>query len=408
MSQAVITVSNISKRFRSYRSDLRRVLSWFGVPDRQAQDHPVLRDISFQVNQGESVGILGVNGAGKSTLLKILSQTLVPDTGTVSIHGRVAAILELGMGFHPDLSGRQNVFQVGSLLGHSRAALEAAMADIEDFAEIGDYFDKPVRHYSSGMQVRLAFSLATAYRPDLLIVDEALSVGDVYFQHKSYARIKAYQRQGTSLLLVSHDRGAVQQVCDRAILLADGQICCDGQPAEVVDYYNAMLAAHKPELIHQQTDSSGRTATLSGTAEVQLQSLQLLDDQGQAVESLSVGDQVTLRALAQVNQPVEKLVFGYMLRDNLGQNAFGTNTHHTGQIVENLVAGQQVEFKARFTVSLGEGNYSISTCLSDADSHLNKNYEWRDLALLFDVINVSQTVFNGMAWIPPEITVEVA
>lgn len=405
MTGPVINVSGVSKYYRNYRSERRRVLSWFGIPDPHVSDHYVLKDISFSVNKGESIGVLGVNGAGKSTLLKILSGTLMPGSGQVEIKGRVAAILELGMGFHPDLSGRQNVYQVGSLMGLSRSEIAAAIDDIHAFSEIGDYFEKPLRQYSSGMQVRLAFSLATAYRPDILIVDEALSVGDAYFQHKSFARIKAFQKEGTSLLLVSHDRTAIQQVCDRAILLHEGVVQSDGKPADVVDYYNALLADRAGADVTQISDEQGRTVTASGTGEAKLLSLTLHNAQGEVTEAVNVGDTVTLHAQAQINQPIERLVFGYMLRDPLGQNAFGTNTHHTDQILENLSAGQIIDYRIEFQLNLGPGNYSISTCLSDAENHMNMNYEWRDLALVFEVINAAQPIFSGTAWLPPLIEV---
>lgn len=404
--QPVLQVEKIYKQFRGYSSEWRRVLSWFGIADPGLSSHSVLKGVSFTVHPGESIGVLGVNGAGKSTLLKILSNTLTPDSGKVATFGRVASILELGMGFHPELTGRENVMQVGAMSGYTRSQLLAMMDDIEAFSELGQYFDKPVRQYSSGMQVRLAFSLATAHRPDLLIVDEALSVGDVYFQHKSFARIEAFLAQGTSLLLVSHDRAAIQQVCDRALLLAEGEICCDGSPAEVVDYYNAMLAERNPDLIEQELDDQGRIRTRSGTGEATVEVLQLLNNDGQAVESLQVGESVTLRAVVQINQPLERLVFGYMLRDKLGQTVFGTNTEHTEQALINLSPGR-IEFEATFQAALGEGNYSISTCLSDADHHLDRNYEWQDLALVFDVVNTRHPVFNGLAWLPPKISVSM-
>ena len=201
-----ITVSQLGKAYKHYPTRWSRLAEWLIPGSRPRHTMKwVLQDISFTVKAGEAVGIVGINGAGKSTLLKMITGTTQPTAGTVSVTGRVAAMLELGMGFHPDFTGRQNAIMAGQLLGYSVEEINRLMPEIEAFAEIGDYIDEPVRVYSSGMQMRLAFSVATAHRPDILIVDEALSVGDAYFQHKSFARIREYSKLGTTLLIVSHD-----------------------------------------------------------------------------------------------------------------------------------------------------------------------------------------------------------
>ncbi|EFA4148240.1 ABC transporter ATP-binding protein, partial [Escherichia coli O99:H27] len=197
----------------------------------------VLRNISFTINPGESVGIVGVNGAGKSTLLKLLTGTTQPTEGTIQICGRVAALLELGMGFHPDFTGRQNVYMSGLMMGLSREQISHLMPEIESFADIGNYIDQPIRIYSSGMQMRLAFSVATAYRPDILIVDEALSVGDSRFQAKCFSRIAEFKKAGTTLLLVSHSASDIVRHCDRAIFLKNGSIELDGSSRDVTNRY---------------------------------------------------------------------------------------------------------------------------------------------------------------------------
>ena len=193
--------------------------------------------------KGESVGIVGLNGAGKSTLLKLIAGVTQPTEGSVKVSGKLSALLELGMGFHPDFTGRQNLLTAGQLMGIPLRRLEVLMPEIEGFAEIGEYIDRPVRVYSSGMQMRLAFSLATAEQPDVLIVDEALSVGDAYFQQKSFDRIRQFKASGTTLILVSHDHFAIQSICDRAILLQEGSVTLDADPESVLDYYNARLSA---------------------------------------------------------------------------------------------------------------------------------------------------------------------
>src|SRR5690606_6494074 len=217
-----------------YRSEWQRVARWFGASPEPLEEHWVVRGVSFEIGAGEVVGIVGQNGAGKSTLLKMVAGTLQPTEGQLRVNGRIAAILELGMGFHPELTGRQNVMHAAGLMGFSARDVVAAMPGIEDFAEIGEYFDQPVRTYSSGMQVRVAFAVATAFRPEVLIIDEALSVGDSYFQHKSFDRIRSFREQGTTLLIVSHDRNAIQAICDRAILLERGRVLKDGEPEAVM------------------------------------------------------------------------------------------------------------------------------------------------------------------------------
>ena len=232
----ILEVHQLGKSYRQYKSELRRVLSWFGFNFSPVAENWVLKDISFSIRPGEAIGIVGQNGAGKSTLLKLITGTQFPSTGYVKVNGRIAAILELGMGFNQDLSGRQNVLHTAGLMGFSREAILERMPDIEEFAEIGTYFDEPVRTYSSGMQMRVAFAVATAFRPDILIVDEALSVGDVYFQHKSFNRIREFQKEGTTLLLVSHDHNSIRTVCNRAVLLEKGRLLKEGEPGEVVDF----------------------------------------------------------------------------------------------------------------------------------------------------------------------------
>jgi lipopolysaccharide transport system ATP-binding protein len=214
----IIRVNNLTKAYRQYPHRWARLAEWL-LPSKKKRhvQHWVLRDINFEVNAGEAVAIAGLNGAGKSTLLKIITGTTQATSGSVEIKGRVAALLELGMGFHPDFTGRQNIFMAGQLIGHTHDEIAALLPQIEEFAGIGDYIDQPLRIYSSGMQMRLAFSLATARRPDILIVDEALSVGDSFFQHKSFERIRKFRSEGTTLLIVSHDRYAIQAICDRAI-----------------------------------------------------------------------------------------------------------------------------------------------------------------------------------------------
>lgn len=400
-----IVISNLGKAYKQYPTRWSRLVEW--ITPGNAKRHQlkwVLQDINFTVQSGEAVGIIGINGAGKSTLLKLITGTTQPTTGSVHMTGRVAAMLELGMGFHPDFTGRQNAFMAGQLLGISSQDIARLMSEIEAFAEIGDYIDQPVRVYSSGMQMRLAFSVATAIRPDILIVDEALSVGDAYFQHKSFDRIREFRKQGTTLLIVSHDKGAIQTICDRAILLNAGNLAMEGEPEAVMDYYNAMLADHQTQEVKQEVREDGKVQTISGTGDARVTSVSICDVKGQLIEVVAVGQSVCLRVAAKCNAQVAELVVGYIIKDRLGQPVFGTNTHHHDLVLRNLAEGTELVQEFEFHANLGPGTYSVAVALHADDNHIGSNYEWRDHALVFNVVNINQPDFVGVAWMPPKIS----
>jgi lipopolysaccharide transport system ATP-binding protein len=324
----------------------------------------------------------------------------------VVVNGRVAAILELGMGFNPDLTGRQNVLHAAGLMGFTSEEIQNAMSDIEDFAEVGEYFEQPVRTYSSGMHVRLAFAIATAYRPEILIVDEALSVGDTYFQHKSFARIREFREQGTTLLIVAHDKVAIQSVCNRAILLENGRLIKDANPEEVFDFYNALIAEKENAKVETVVLDNGKVKTTSGTGEAKIQSIELVNQNDTSVEVVSIGERVTLIVTIQVAKMLGSLVMGFSIKDRLGQVMYGTNTWHTKQIIEEPASGDQYRFRIDFDANFGVGSYSIAIALHDSENHLGINYEWKDLALVFNVINTGVNVFEGCNWLQPSIEVD--
>ncbi|WP_434747444.1 ABC transporter ATP-binding protein [Pantoea sp. Lu_F5_004] len=402
-----IVVSNVGKSYKKYSSRWGRLAEWFIPGIGKKHDLKwVIHDISFTVNPGEAVGIIGINGAGKSTLLKMITGTTIPSKGMINLKGRVAALLELGMGFHPDFTGRQNVFMSGQLLGYSVQELHQLMPDIESFAEIGDYIDQPVRVYSSGMQMRLAFSVATAVRPDILIVDEALSVGDSYFQHKSFDRIRNYARQGTTLLIVSHDKAAIQSICDRAILLNEGRKEFEGNPEAVMDYYNALLADKEKRSIQQKVTDDGKIQTVSGTGEANVIATEIYDKKGELSEHLNVGEDATLLIRVRINQDLPRLVVGYSFKDRLGQVIYGTNTLLKDRVILDVKKDEIYDFEFKFSMNIGVGSYSVQTALVSSETHLVDNYEWRDLALVFNVINAHKEQFAGVAWIDPDIEIK--
>jgi lipopolysaccharide transport system ATP-binding protein len=401
-------VQNLGKSYRQWGSEWRRMASWFLPFIAPREEHWVLKNVSFSIGPGEAVGIVGQNGAGKSTLLKLITGTTSPTQGQVQLRGRVAAILELGMGFNPDLTGRQNAYHSAGLMGYSQAEIERAMPEIEAFAEVGEYFDQPVRTYSSGMQMRVAFSVATAFKPDLLIVDEALSVGDSYFQHKSFDRMRQFKEEGVSIMLVTHSMGDIRSLCDRAILLDKGRVLKDGQPDEVVDYYNALIAEKESANLNveQRREKNGWLLTKSGTGEARVKKLQLLDAvSGDELAAAQVGQAVELRLEASIRMDIPNLVLGYMIRDKQGHVIWGTNTWHTRQIQQDVKSGETIVFRLPFTCTLGPGSYSVSPALVSSDTHLTDNYEWVDNLLVFDVINVNQEYFIGSNWLDAQFSI---
>ncbi|KTS36746.1 MULTISPECIES: ABC transporter ATP-binding protein [Pantoea] len=401
-----ILVSGVGKAYKIYQRKVHRLMEWM-IPGIKPQHTLkwILKNINFKINEGEAVGIIGINGAGKSTLLKLITGTAKPTTGNIDISGRVAAMLELGMGFHADFTGRQNVYMSGQLLGLSVEQINQLMPEIESFAEIDDYIDQPVRVYSSGMQVRLAFSVATAIRPDILIIDEALSVGDAYFQHKSFERIREFRRKGTTLLLVSHDKQAIQSICDRAILLNQGEVAMEGEPEAVMDFYNALLADKEKKSI-KLSNNDGKMATLSGTGEARISHIELLNQDNESIETLQVGQAVTLNIQADIHEYLDELVVGYVIKDRLGQPVFGTNTHHMQKVLSGVAAGSKIKFTFSFLANLGVGSYSIAVALHSSETHVARNYEWRDLALVFTVVNSGKPSFVGVAWMPPQLEIK--
>lgn len=401
----ILSANHLGKSYKTYRSELMRIGRWFGLPFKPSSEHWVLRNISFQLQKGESVGIVGKNGAGKSTLLKMLTGVLQPTEGNVQTNGTIAAILELGMGFNPDLNARANVLHALGLMGHSRQEIMNALLEIERFAEIGEYFNEPMRTYSSGMYMRVAFAVVTAFRPDILIVDEALSVGDAYFQHKSFDRIREFKNQGTSLLIVSHDRTSIQALCDRVILLQEHSLIMEGTPEAVMDYYNASLVEQQNKTV-RQIERGNKIQTISGTQEATIETVELFNEKGQLVEVAMPEEKLTLVVSVKVHEDLEKLVIGFSIKNHLGQVMFGTNTYHTNQIMHNVKAGEVLRFEIEFIANLGVGSYSVQLALTSSDTHLVNNYEWRDLAYVFNIVNVNKDFYVGMAWLKSRIEVQ--
>ena len=403
-SEVVLKVQNIGKRYEIYEVPHHRLMQTLFRGRKQFyKEFWALKGVSFELKKGECLGIIGRNGSGKSTLLQVIAGTLAPTTGSVSVNGKVAALLELGSGFNPEFTGRENVYLNGTIMGFSRVEMDKKFDEIAAFADIGEYIEQPVRTYSSGMQMRLAFSVATVHRPEVLIVDEALSVGDTFFQHKSFDRIRQFSKQGTTLLIVSHDASAIKSICHRAIFLDEGNPVMQGHPEAVLDYYNAMLADHQNQTVKQVVREDGKTQTVSGTGEAKVVSILMTDEEGNLIEVVDVGQNVRLRIEVKVLASIDRLVLGYGIRDRFGQIVYGTNTDLKKQSLLNVAAGSRYMFDIAFQANLGPGSYSIQTALVSTDTHLVNNYEWRDLAFIFKVVNVRKEYFAGCAWLDPKI-----
>ena len=404
--RSVIEVSAVSKTF--YNDPLwRRIVRWVMRSQITQSSHDVLREISFSVRQGEAIGIVGVNGAGKSTLLKLLVGTLAPSSGQIAITGHLSAILELGMGLNELLSARHNAQLSLAMHGVTAEESERLIPWIHAFSELGEYFDEPVRVLSSGMTMRLAFSIATSIRPDILIIDEALAVGDAYFQHKCADHIRQLKNEGTTLLFVSHDMSAMQALCDRAILLDQGQVAADGETSEVLSLYNALLAPDarmNSESRAKLNQSSGGIESGTRLAEIVDYRLMPLNDQllrPDGGDGYWIGEQVELQVRIKLHQPLHHLVVGFLLLDRLGQQVFGTNTYYLGQESGVLDPTHICRCDFRFPLNLGVGSYSLTLALTPDESHLSENYHWIDRALVFEVFRTEALPYTiGAAYLP--------
>jgi len=405
MSTPVLEISNLGKKYKRYSRRWHRLLEWLPGKGSYHRANWVLRGICLAANRGEAVGVIGQNGSGKSTLLKILTGTTAASEGSYSIKGSVSALLELGTGFHPDFTGRENVYLNGQIMGFANEEIASMIKDIEAFAEIGDYIDQPLRTYSSGMVVRLAFAAATAARPDIFLVDEALAVGDIYFQHKCFSRIREFKAQGTTLLFVSHDPVAVKTLCDRAVLLEQGLMVKEGMPDEVLNYYNAVIAKKEAGYrIRQSAGEGTRKSTRSGNGAAKIEAARILS-RGKPVYSARVGDQVevvlTIKALAELVNPT----VGIKFKDRLGNDLYGTNTYFLEENTGHLLPGEKLQVTFRLPLNFGAGSYSLSVAIHGGATHLEGNYDWWDQAATIQLIRGEEAVFAGSCYIK-EVNVE--
>ncbi len=406
--ELAISVQNITKTYRifGHPGDRIKQAMTFGL-HQYNKEFTAIRDVSFSICRGESVAIIGLNGSGKSTLLQLLCGILKPTAGTVAINGGIAALLELGAGFNPEFTGRENVYFQGALMGLRKEEMDQRFDDIASFADIGIFIEQQVRTYSTGMYIRLAFSVAIHVKPDILMVDEALSVGDMVFQHKSKKRIQQLVDTGSTLLLVSHDRNMVTSSCNRCILLNKGQMLMDGLSSDIFDYYLALMTAKGNEQIQQNHLESGRIQIKSGTGEARVKSIRLLDMDNKEANILDVGMPAVLEFIVHVHRPIPRLVLAFTIRDRLGHTILNTNTANLGERPKDVGPGAIFTFRFRFSANMGPGSYSVSTFLFSTDNRLTDNYDTCELSYFFKINNSTQPIFTGSLWLNPQLDVQV-
>lgn len=404
MSEIIIKTEQLTKIYRIYESEGDRLKeALHPLNKRYSKDFYALKDVSFEIRRSENVALVGRNGAGKSTLLKIITGVVAPTAGSVTVRGRIASLLELGAGFDPTLSGRDNIFMSGLLMGRSRDEINAKVDDIIAFADIGDFINQPVKTYSSGMFARLAFAVNAFVEPDILIVDEALSVGDAFFQSKCIDKMRDMIAGGTTVLFVSHDTFAVKNLCQRAFLMQDGQIILDASAREVVDTYRNMMIdsrrdnePSKAQTVNEfmkairegRTESDDRVGTklVADKSNIMLGSdifnknaaynrtrngkaefvnVQLLNDDGDPVNEVTFEQHVVLRMVIKFNQDVDCLGFGYHIRNATGIDLVYTDSRFNGmKVIFDAKRGEVFVVDWRFKVSLRQELYDIACVIS--------------------------------------------
>ncbi|MFK7160083.1 ABC transporter ATP-binding protein [Marinospirillum sp. MEB164] len=394
----MIHVQHLSKHFKLYAKPSDRLKEVF-LRRPLHTTHIALRDISFHVQAGETLGILGQNGAGKSTLLKLLSGVLLPDAGQLDIQGRVTGLLELGTGFDLQLTGRQNIMTNGLLIGMSATEIHERESSIIEFAELGAFIDEPLRTYSSGMTMRLAFAIAIHAQPQAFLIDEALSVGDGHFQQKCIKRIRQFKEQGGAIIFVSHDLNAVKQICDRALVLDAGDIVYEGDPESAVNAYNRILARLDEATAEQE--SAARRQHAYGTKEAVILDATLVG-QDSLVDLLSSGEQAHFRVTYMTQKDLPKLTLGFVIRDRFGQDVFGINTHYLQQSLPSTTEQRHcVEFA--FPMHLAPGKYTLTLALHGDEHHLEACYHWVDNYLTFEVAGLKNPPFAGLTYLPTQL-----
>ena len=411
-----ISVQGVSKIYKLYDKPIDRLKEAVSLTHKSYhRDFFALSDISFDVKKGETVGIIGTNGSGKSTILKIITGVLSPTTGTAEVSGNISALLELGAGFNSEYTGLENIYMNGTMMGFSREEMQRRMDDILRFADIGDFVNQPVKTYSSGMFVRLAFALAINVDPEILIVDEALSVGDVFFQAKCYRRMEEMMKNGTTILMVSHDMGSIIKYCDKVVLLNRGHFVAQGEAGKMVDLYKKILANQTDELaealIEQKKEALGLPVgevhtdksmkeRMNLNPEVQeygdgrasFEDFGTLDARGNVTNLLLKGEMFTIRERIRFHAPIENPIFTYTLRDKKGTDITGTNTLFEGTEIKPVKDGDVYTVSFRQKMNLQGGEYLLSMSCTGYENGEHVVYHRLYNVLSLTVISNKNTV----------------
>jgi len=430
--EILISLQNISKVYKRYHQPVDRLKEILLPGKPRAEEFWALRDINLRVSEGETLGIVGRNGSGKSTLLQIIARTLTPTTGEVQVNGRMSALLELGSGFNPEFTGRQNVFFNGRLLGLTQEEVEGKFDEIAAFADIGDFLDQPVKTYSSGMFVRLAFSVAVNVDPKILIVDEALAVGDIFFQQKCFDKMRHLKASGNTLLFVSHDSSAIYKLCDRAVLLENGQLILDSQPRQIIDLYEAKLLKdldQEPDSLdvnviyktNQSSDNPESKDVIKGMpedveevklhrSEVTIQYIKLLSAGGKVIPTALTDQSVQLAVCLQFHQAFEDPHVGFKIRDRTGLDLFMTNTYVMNKSLGAVTADETIEVSFSFSISIIEGDYTVTIGIADGghgQGSFRTTLVYAHNALSFKVLrDPEKPVWFGIVNLRPKLTVK--
>lgn len=416
MSEDAIRVEHVSKMYRLYNSPSGRLKeALFRGRRKYHMDYWAMKDVSLTVARGNTVGVVGRNGSGKSTLLQLVAGILTPTSGKIYVNGRISALLELGSGFDPEFSGRENVYLNGSILGMTQDEIDDRFEDIERFADIGGFIDQPVKLYSSGMYVRLAFATAVNVDPDILLVDEALAVGDVVFQHRCMRKIREIQEQGKTILFVSHDVGAVRKLCSQAVLIENGGITHMGETDGVVQAYYKTIwhADEKPLVTDDPIDAQDMSSDpIDRSKDIQLQPIQhydnrfgsrvgeiiavgLMNEAGQRADAVTGGQKLHLSLQIKCHEPVDMPLVGFMVKDLLGNELIATNTDAEGHYLKACPAGMHIRITFSFVMPhFKAGSYAISAGFGNGTLENHKAYDWIENVAVFAM--ETSEIFYGM------------
>lgn len=421
MSETAVKVENLSKIYKLYDKPSDRLRDSLGLTSKKCYtEHFALDNINFEIKKGETVGIIGTNGAGKSTILKIITGVLGATSGKVEIDGRISALLELGAGFNSEYTGIENVYLNGTMIGFSKEEIDARLDDILSFADIGEFVYQPVKTYSSGMFVRLAFAVAINIDPEILIVDEALSVGDVFFQSKCYHKFEEFKKLGKTILFVSHDLGSVSKYCDRAILLNKGKKVAEDSPKVIIDIYKKILVNQYDEnqVSEKQADSDihGNEVDMKsklsinpdineyGSEEALIYDFGIFDEQGNLTNAIEKGTDFTIKMKVRFLKDLEEPIFALAIKDLRGITITGTNTMYERMSTGRILSGEEREVTFRQRMTLQGGEYLLSFGCTGY-----KNGELVVYHRLYDVCNitvVSDKNTDGLYDLYSEVTIE--